>query len=72
MTEDPSDTQPLIIEGDAMSVVVDQGRGLVLAIDPGHDDEVFIRLQSWRNDSARTALLPFAGRRLRVTVEIVE
>lgn len=68
--------EPLLtFEGVADRTVEDGGRALVLEVDGtrADGDGEYVRLQSWREDAGEHPVLgPLAGRRLRVTVEVVE
>ncbi len=64
----------LVIEAeitDEDRTVEEGGRALILEVNEGdgEDDGVFVRLQSWNTFKAHSELVPFVGRRVRVTVE---
>lgn len=65
----------LVVEGVAEPTVEDGGQALILEVSDDADAErgEFVRLQSWcERCDTHPVLGPLAGKRLRVTVEIVD
>lgn len=50
----------------------DDGQALIAEISDGADEGLFVRLQSWSESRHHPAMDEMRGKRVRVTVEIVE
>jgi hypothetical protein len=59
------------IEGVAEIESDDGGLAMIIEIDGGEDEPVFVRLQSWDSTKQHPVLRQLGGKRLRVTVEVV-
>jgi hypothetical protein len=69
--------EPLVFEGAAAPECLDDsGAALILRVNNDSDLDAeegeFVRLQSWWPDATHPRLLPIMGRRVRVTVEVLE
>ena len=66
-------SRPLVFEG-VVALEFEDGRQAAIAEvggDEAGEDGPFIRLHSWDETKQHRALMPFNGRRVRVTVEVV-
>ena len=50
----------------------DGGRALIQQFDDAADDGLFVRLQSWSEKKEHPAMEALIGKRVRITVEVVD
>lgn len=50
----------------------DGGMAIISEVAPVNDDAFFVRLQSWSEDKQHTTMGRLIGKRVRVTVEVVD
>ena len=65
----------LVFEGTPDFEVDDGGCAQIMEVsnpDGENGDYVFVRFQSWDDDKVHTQMKPFEGKKLRITIEVVE
>lgn len=62
----------IVLEKKAVFRTEDGGQALIADIDSPEEPQVFIRLQSWDETGYHNQARQFAGRKVRVTVEVLE
>ncbi len=50
----------------------DGGRALIGEVEGADDDRTFVRLQSWSDDKQHPELAALDGKRIRVTIEVLD
>lgn len=65
--------EKIILEGVVECEKEDGGRALIAQIESeNEEDDVFVRIQSWSDDRTHTVMNSIQGKKVRVTIEVID